>query len=650
MSKDHVHIAISAFRMKERVMSVSIKSIKTTAGYLQDCPIEFSSGLNCIIGARGTCKSTLVETIRYVFNHDEKKILTLMGDGGKEGEPTYGIIPATLGAGSAHCCVEVVEGGDTNLYNLERETGADTRIYQEGVREHSKPDILYNIEIFSQGDLQRIAEDNNGSLRISLIDRPNAIEIKNLGSQRGQLTKTLTNLGDEIRSLRVNLQSVKQQFQPLVNLVQQLDEIKKSCPKLSPELELQRKHYEQRELIISELKKVVGIQTEIIPILPTIQGHLQQINNILSFLQSVPDEGIEGSVKIIDVFSKNVKDVALSLHSLANQQINEEVLALTKIFDDRNEIFYSLRKEEQEANESLKKQLLLKKQIEHLEKLRKEFDEGKSKEKQLLLDRDKIRSEISVIDNKIFNMRMKEIESINTEFGDSIFLTLTSDTATSGYTHRLMHILTGSRIRGQDEVAISIAKSFPPAKLIDLAESGEAQILAEVLDRDLGQMTRVVAHLADHPELYTLETENPASVLDITMYQDGHPKPVESLSKGQKATALLPLILRPLPYPLLFDQPEDDLDNSFIYASLVKAIHELKLKRQLLFVTHNANIPVLGDADRVIVMKMSSPRNAGVPQIGTVDDQKKEILDLLEGGAKAFLDRETRYGMALKGE
>ncbi len=630
-------------------MSVTIKSIKTTAGFLQDCPIEFSSGLNCIIGARGTCKSTLIETIRYVFNHDEKKVQTLLGEDGK-GEPTYGIIPATLRAGSAHCCVEITDVGDTSLYHLERETGSDTRIYQEGVREHSKPDILYNIEIFSQGDLQKIAEDNNGSLRISLIDRPNAIEIKNLGSLRFQLTKDLTNIGEEIRNLRVNLQTVKQQFQPLVNLVQQLDEIKKSCPKLSPELELQRKHYEQRETIIGELKKVVSIQNEIGPLLPTIQGHLQQVNNVLSFLQSVSGENIDSSVKVIDEFSKKVKDVALSLHTIATQQVNEEISALTRTFDEKNETFYSLRKEEQEANESLKKQHLLKKQIEHLEKLRKEYDEGLSNEKLILLNRDKVRSEISKIDNKIFNMRMIEIEAINSEFGDSIFLTLTSDSATSGYTYRLMNILSGSRIRGQDEVAVAIAKTFPPAKLIDLAESGESQILADVLGRDLGQMTRVVAHLADHPDLYSLETENPASVLDITMYQDGHPKPVESLSKGQKATALLPLILRPLPYPLLFDQPEDDLDNSFIYSSLVKAIHELKLKRQLIFVTHNANIPVLGDADRVIVMKMSSPQNADAPQIGTVDDQKKEILDLLEGGAKAFIERETRYGTILRGE
>ena len=109
-------------------------------------------------------------------------------------------------------------------------------------------------------------------------------------------------------------------------------------------------------------------------------------------------------------------------------------------------------------------------------------------------------------------------------------------------------------------------------------------------------MTRVVAQLGDHPDLYDLETELPADRLQVTFFDDGEPKSVETLSKGQRATALLPIILRPLPYPLLFDQPEDDLDNSFVFKSLIATVRRLKSERQLIFVTHNANIPVLGEA------------------------------------------------------
>jgi hypothetical protein len=113
------------------------------------------------------------------------------------------------------------------------------------------------------------------------------------------------------------------------------------------------------------------------------------------------------------------------------------------------------------------------------------------------------------------------------------------------------------------------------------------------------------------------------------------------------ATALLPLILRPAPYPLIFDQPEDDLDNSFIYKTLVRQIHQLKIERQLILVTHNANIPVLGEADSVVVMSMQSPVEALPPSTGSVDDEKLHILNLLEGGSEAFSRRQQKYDSLL---
>jgi len=127
------------------------------------------------------------------------------------------------------------------------------------------------------------------------------------------------------------------------------------------------------------------------------------------------------------------------------------------------------------------------------------------------------------------------------------------------------------------------------------------------------------------------------------MVVDGVAKPIETLSKGQKATALLPLVLRSSPYPLLMDQPEDDLDNSFVFEYLVRTIQHLKTARQIIFVTHNANIPVLGDADQIVVMRMDTPDVAAEPLVGTVDERSEEILNLLEGGARAFRLRGAHY-------
>ncbi len=121
------------------------------------------------------------------------------------------------------------------------------------------------------------------------------------------------------------------------------------------------------------------------------------------------------------------------------------------------------------------------------------------------------------------------------------------------------------------------------------------------------------------------------------MYKDS-----PSLSTGQKCTTILPILLLESEKPLIIDQPEDNLDNRFISDTVVKSLHSMKTKRQLIFVTHNPNIPVLGDAERVFVMT-SDGASARVASSGTVDERKVEIVTLLEGGEEAFKHRLARY-------
>jgi ATPase subunit of ABC transporter with duplicated ATPase domains len=226
-------------------------------------------------------------------------------------------------------------------------------------------------------------------------------------------------------------------------------------------------------------------------------------------------------------------------------------------------------------------------------------------------------------------------------------LTLQQGTRSPQYLQTIIDLLRGSNLRGQDEVARDLAERILPADLVDIVESGDAKRLADALGRDLGQMTRLVGHLVDNARLYTIEGHAAPDVLEITMMDGGQAKPISQLSKGQMATALLPLILRPAPYPLVFDQPEDDLDNRFVFETLVERVRQLKTERQLIFVTHNANIPVLGEADRVIVMSMDGPNKAAPPAAGGVDEVKDAIIGILEGGVDAFNRRQRRYGSAL---
>jgi ABC-type uncharacterized transport system YnjBCD ATPase subunit len=141
-------------------------------------------------------------------------------------------------------------------------------------------------------------------------------------------------------------------------------------------------------------------------------------------------------------------------------------------------------------------------------------------------------------------------------------------------------------------------------------------------------------------ELNTAPEKEPASWQELN-----------SLSTGQKATAVLLLLLLESDAPLIVDQPEDDLDNRFITDGVVPTMRREKQLRQFLFSTHNANIPVLGDAELIIglttdvqdntVHGRTDPAFMGAIDTGPVRELVEEIL---EGGKTAFEMRRLKYG------
>lgn len=121
-------------------------------------------------------------------------------------------------------------------------------------------------------------------------------------------------------------------------------------------------------------------------------------------------------------------------------------------------------------------------------------------------------------------------------------------------------------------------------------------------------------------------------------------KPLSTASAGQKTTAILTFILSQGNIPLLLDQPEDDLDNRLVYELIVDRLKQAKEYRQIIVVTHNANIPVNGDAEYILSMNSES-KKLSVFCSGTVEQPviKKEICDVMEGSEQAFDMRSRRY-------
>jgi ABC-type cobalamin/Fe3+-siderophores transport system ATPase subunit len=121
-------------------------------------------------------------------------------------------------------------------------------------------------------------------------------------------------------------------------------------------------------------------------------------------------------------------------------------------------------------------------------------------------------------------------------------------------------------------------------------------------------------------------------------------KSIDSLSMGERAIVLLKILLSLDDKPLLIDQPEEHLDNRFIFNELVPAFRSAKRRRQILIATHNANLVVNTDAEQIIVAES----DAGLIKYscGAIEDSniRDKITQLLEGGELAFKKREEKYG------
>jgi ABC-type enterochelin transport system ATPase subunit len=97
--------------------------------------------------------------------------------------------------------------------------------------------------------------------------------------------------------------------------------------------------------------------------------------------------------------------------------------------------------------------------------------------------------------------------------------------------------------------------------------------------------------------------------------------------------------------PLLIDQPEDNLDSEFIYTSLIPVLRRAKERRQIIVVTHNANIAVLSDAEQIVFLKATSEQSTIVSR-GSIDDisTRDFACAILEGSEEAFKLRSKMYG------
>jgi ABC-type Mn2+/Zn2+ transport system ATPase subunit len=621
----------------DRISYVKINGTK----FLSDISLPLNPELNTFIGGRGVGKSAILESIRYCLN------LPIYSEAGARKE----FVNEVVGSGG-EIEVEIVRfhGEKPFEYKIRRIIGKEVEVIESETGRKLSFDInqLFNGKppiIIGQKELYYVASDKK--FQLALVDDLIGENVKKKQRELEEIIKKLEENGEEIIKLKEKLKKKEEYEQELKNIEDELEIFEKlkvidKLKKWTNILENERKLLTAGEKLEDVIDQIENVLTDNLDVLKGQMEYLQKsepqgqeiINEAISVLSEF--EKFLGSFR--DEFLDKAKDVSSRYK---------------KIQDEWSEFKNDVEKEVNQIKKELGKEKLKPERLEELinrktllQSILMDLHRYEEELKKKIEERESIKSEIKEKRHELFKVRQEEIEKINGFLKGRARLRIEFEKETAEFKEKLKNLLTGSGIRA--EVIENIIKMedlvIDGILLSEYIDKGEDK-LKEVFKFTDAMAKRFIEHFKEDSIRFKLETLYPEDRVTIELRVNSEFKPIEDLSVGQKATALLLLLFVHESRILILDQPEEDLDNRFIYEDVVKILRELKGKRQVIVATHNANIPVIGDAELIYVLEAERDKCKIIDK-GSVDKVsiKQHIKHIMEGGEEAFRLRIEKYG------
>ena len=619
-----------------------IRSLEVTGGFLQGVKMEFDDNLNCIIGGRGTGKTTVLEVLRYALDR--------MPDANIDKDRYRAIeklLQSNLGSGSLRVEVETLDG---TSYTVVRGFGEDPLVTNdEGnpVNINIGKDIVFGVDIYSQNQIEDIA--NDAFFQLQLIDKFIHREVNDLERKIRETTRTLEANASRILEARKAVDDLIEATRELPDVTEKIRGFDKADEGSGSEL-LRREH-ERKSLRAREIQLVESVRvlygSGLDSIDAVVQGLKHRFEDAFDInLSATPNreiverirDGAQTAIETVEQHLETAKNVLTSAQAgLAPLQadLTERQALQEKQYREL------VDKHEQERAKGVERTRLEQRHAD-LKAKEKKLHDKRAMLTNLNQEREQLRACLSDIRDERYRLRLGVAEHLNKHLSPMIRVQVEQFGNMDEYRMLLTQSMKGSGLRYAAIVDRAVER-IPPAELATLIQSEDGITLERELDLDADRATRMIIQLKDKPEIFAIETVelHDRPILELKDGQDY--KDSASLSTGQKCTTILPILLMESERPLLIDQPEDNLDNAFVFETIVRSIREVHGRRQLIFVTHNPNIPVLGDAARVFCLH-STGRSASVANAGSVDDVAQQIMTILEGGRAAFEARQKRYG------
>ena len=612
------------------------KHLRITGGFLSGFEFDFSENLNCIIGARGAGKTTVLEFIRYALN-----VLPLNNAAQKR---LQSIVENNLEGGRIEVTVDAADGG---TYIVSRKCGEQPQLFYPNheVTGMTYAPNLFPVDVFSQNEIEEIASQS--SYQMALLEIFSQGEIADLNSKINHLRMQLNSNAAALRPLQERERELVAELNIMPSVKRKLDEL--SMASDSKDVALNREHHMKdiRNLEVRFVESAEKIYTDS-------ESRVRALSNLISERlrwcnMSELDEGENNDLIM------RVHDDIVEQNEALNGVVKEFLAALSEKTAHLRELKTELAKRHQ--TQELKYLEMVEKSREEQQRAAarrevadeytkllvadKEHKEVRAKIHETIKERKTLKDELKARIADRFQIRADIADRINRELRPKIRVTVSQCSNKENYRELVEKALKGPQMHYR-KVAGNIVSCLPPERLVRTVVDNNLNCLIEDVKLSPEQAKNVVSMLKDPDFLSALEVVDIPDGVKIELNDHGTYKQTETLSTGQKCNAILPILLLDSERPLLIDQPEDNLDNEFVHNIIVESVKDVKTRRQLIFVTHNPNIPVLCDSEQMLVME--SDGIAGhIRNSGNVDDCKLDIINILEGGETAFKERQKRY-------
>lgn len=622
----------------------AIERVSFVGGYLDGVNIEFSEHLNAVIGGRGTGKSTLLECIRFVLDlqpfgkaakaqHDA----ILKNNLGNE----KGMVEITVRSAAMH----------GQQFTVSRKYGNQPVVVDENgkISPYQPKDLLPGIELYGQNEIYEMTRDKQS--RDQLIKRFLEGEHEHFDAAIAKVLAKLKDNRESIERALIQKADIEAEVERLPKLQEQakqfqalgVDEKLKIIPKLEKEKQLNGRVNEE----VARVKEAIDTLKDSLP--DTV------------FLSDASLDGLPHADLLkqqrgtLESLHTSLKQVLVELEQIAGK-------ASVQLLPSQQQLINNIHLEEQKLEKAFKEipasqgktgrqigaeyQTLLK-QIEQIRPKRTALESRQAQLNELYSQRKKLLLELDQQSSARASAMHKSVKRLTRKLDQKVRLRLNSE----GNRQVLVDFLSNCHLEGVGARRLDWVNDgdFSPAGLAATIRQGTAALISSF--DILNTVEKALCRLSENTLLMLEELVIPDTMaIELNVAhgeQEAEFRAIEYLSTGQQCTAVLHLLLLENKDPLILDQPEDNLDNAFIAERIVAELRRAKLSRQFLFATHNANIPVFGDAEWIGVLSVKDNKGLILPeQQGAIDmpEVQKLAANILEGGKSAFNQRREKYG------